>query len=455
MKKVILQLFFKFQRLSGMQKQKTITMLQRFFSYIAIFSISILLASCTKDECEKQVTRKKQVPVYKSLAKIRASVGTAEKVDLKNPGKIYFRTDDYLFVGEKHKGIHIYDNAEPSNPRNIGYIQIPGNTDMAVKGDIMYANSYTDMYAIDISNPSSPEMLERVDKVFENSSMSEGNTGKLNEDEGVIVDYQTKEVTEKVDCSGNDPRPLDRRELSPQNSAGNTGFDAGSNAPSGIGGSMARFAISGNHLYAVDWSELNVFNLSNGQSPDKIRDKSLQEGIETIFPYKDKLFIGSQRGMFIYDNSNPSNPVEVGRFEHARACDPVYPTDSFAYVTLNSNGPCGRTQNRLDVLNITDISNPQMMKTYSMEDPNGLAVEDQVLYLCDGRAGLKVYSTKDKYRINSNMLDHKEGIHAFDAIPHDEILMVIGNNGLHQYNFSNPENMKKLSHIPATGDSID
>lgn len=436
-------------------------MIKRAFAYVGILSLTVLFAACTKDECKKKVTMEKQVPVYKSLAKIRASAGTAKATDLKSPGKIYFRTDDYLFVGEKHHGIHIYDNADPSNPQNVGYVQIPGNTDMAVKGNIMYANSYTDMYAIDISNPSNPEIVDRIDKVFENSSMSEGNMGKLEEDEGVVVDYETKEVTEEVDCSGGRPSeatPLDGRQTASgfkDANSGNAGFDAGNNSTSGIGGSMARFTIDGDHLYAVDWSDLNVFDITNPQSPDKVTDQSLQAGIETIFSYQDKLFIGSQRGMFIYDNSTPTNPSEIGRFEHARACDPVYPTDSFAYVTLNSNGNCGRTNNRLDVLNITDIDNPQLMTSYRMEDPNGLAVVDKVLYLCDGRDGLKVYSTQNKHDIDDNQLDHKAGIHAFDAIPHDELLMVIGNNGLYQYNFSDPDNLQKLSHIPDSGGSLD
>ena len=46
--------------------------------------------------------------------------------------------------------------------------------------------------------------------------------------------------------------------------------------------------------------------------------------VETIYPFKDKLFIGSNNGMYIYDiNSSPGNPVKVGEFTHARSCDPV------------------------------------------------------------------------------------------------------------------------------------
>jgi hypothetical protein len=38
--------------------------------------------------------------------------------------------------------------------------------------------------------------------------------------------------------------------------------------------------------------------------------------------------------MFIYDNSNPQAPVQLGVFQHARACDPVFASGDRAYVTL-------------------------------------------------------------------------------------------------------------------------
>ena len=51
------------------------------------------------------------------------------------------------------KGIHILDNTTPANPKNVAFIDIPGNMDLAVKGDILYADLYTDLVTLDISNP--------------------------------------------------------------------------------------------------------------------------------------------------------------------------------------------------------------------------------------------------------------------------------------------------------------
>lgn len=409
------------------------------------------LTACEKDQCVEKVTYEKKTPQYQSPEEIRQKVAIREEKALRDPGKLYLRTDGYLFIGERHEGIHILDNANPKNPQKIGFVRIPGNTDMAVKDDIMYANSFIDLYAIDISSPSHPQIVNRMNDVFDQSSMPGDGLGKMVEGEGVIVDYEVKEVTESVDCSGRSGNTTTL--VGADNASTGTGAVRDANldpSPSGIRGSMARFAIDGNYLYGVDWRNLKVFNIHNPQNPSETNEKSLGWGIETIFPYedKDKLFIGSQTGMFIYDNSNPTDPTRISEFEHATMCDPVYPTDSFAYVTLNGNGECGRQRSELNVVNITDMEDPWLMEEYPMDDPQGLAVKNQTLFLCDGNAGLKVYNTENKYTITDQRLDHKNAIHAYDVIPYNKILMVIGESGLYQYNYDDPGNLQRLSRIP-------
>ena len=66
-----------------------------------------------------------------------------------NPGKIYFK-EGYIFINEELKGIHVIDNRNPENPQNIGFIEIPGNVDIAIKNNTLYADSYIDLGAIDI-----------------------------------------------------------------------------------------------------------------------------------------------------------------------------------------------------------------------------------------------------------------------------------------------------------------
>jgi hypothetical protein len=53
--------------------------------------------------------------------------------------------DDYLFINEYQQGIHIIDNRNPEVPVPVAFLSIPGNTDFDFKGDILYADNYTDL----------------------------------------------------------------------------------------------------------------------------------------------------------------------------------------------------------------------------------------------------------------------------------------------------------------------
>jgi len=70
---------------------------------------------------------------------------------LKNPGKIYVY-GQYLLVNEKGEGIHVFDNTDPANPVAQGFIRVLGNTDMAIRNDILYADHLGNLVAIQISS---------------------------------------------------------------------------------------------------------------------------------------------------------------------------------------------------------------------------------------------------------------------------------------------------------------
>ena len=103
----------------------------------------------------------------------------------------------------------------------------------------------------------------------------------------------------------------------------------------GKGGSLARFTIVGNYLYLVDYATLEVYDISTTYA---FKRSSVFVGfsIETIFPYKDKLFVGSRDGMFIYSLADPKKPVKIGAARHLRSCDPVVGNDTLSFVTLRS-----------------------------------------------------------------------------------------------------------------------
>jgi hypothetical protein len=141
-------------------------------------------------------------PVYMSYEDLREAVKITESRVLQNTGKIYFK-DGYIFVNEELKGIHIIDNQNPENPENIGFIEIPGNVDIAIKDDILYADSYVDLLAIDISDINNPTEVNRVEDVFPYTTPKPENEdyplAKIEEEKGVVIDWEVKKIEQEIE----------------------------------------------------------------------------------------------------------------------------------------------------------------------------------------------------------------------------------------------------------------
>ncbi|MFO7723273.1 MAG: hypothetical protein R6V49_08640 [Bacteroidales bacterium] len=173
--------------------------------------------------------------------------------------------------------------------------------------------------------------------------------------------------------------------------------DFGTKGPgSGKGGSMARFTVACNHLYVVDESSLYVMSLADPSNPAFVKKVDIGFGIETIFPFGDYLLIGSSTGMFIYSLSDCQNPTYISQFAHVLACDPVVAEGNYAYVTLRSGGDCrvGWTTNQLDIINISNVFNPQLIESHPVPEPWGLGIDNKTLFLCHGDYGLGVYNSQ-------------------------------------------------------------
>jgi len=84
---------------------------------------------------------------------------------------------------------------------------------------------------------------------------------------------------------------------------------------------------------------------------------------------------------------------------------------------------------------------------YPMTNPHGLGKEGDILFICDGSAGLKIYDAADPKTITSHLIKTYPGINAFDVIPIGNVLVMIGDDGLYQYNYSNILNITLLSKI--------
>ena len=103
--------------------------MKRSLRHFVVFFILAALFSACKDTTREFVTYQANVPVYMSFSDFRSSFAKTAPEEISNPGKMYFK-DDYLFVNEHEKGIHVIDNSDPSKPKKVAFYKILGNVDM-------------------------------------------------------------------------------------------------------------------------------------------------------------------------------------------------------------------------------------------------------------------------------------------------------------------------------------
>jgi hypothetical protein len=395
-------------------------------------------------------------PVYMSFDDLRTAVKSSAATDLKNPGKIYFK-DGFIFVNEEMKGIHIIDNRNPNSPQNLKFIEIPGNVDIAVKNNILYADSYVDLVAIDISDMANPREINRVKDVFPYMTPPPKNEdyrlATVDKEKGVVIDWEIKKVRQEIEYHYY-PSYL-RFGYAESDMWSNAGGQAkGQTGNSfGIGGSMARFGLYDDYLYAVDNATLYMFDVKSPDKPKDIGKQNIGWDIETMFIYDRHMFLGTRSGMLVFSLKVPANINYVGKFLHVTSCDPVVISDGYAYITLRGGNVCGSNVNRLDVLKLSDdYKNNQLLASYPLTGPYGLGIEDQTLFVCDGNDGLKIYDATDKLNIDDHMIAKFTNINTFDVIPFDGFLFMIGDDGFYQYDYSDLQNIKQISFIPVKRD---
>jgi hypothetical protein len=421
---------------AGMKRYSTIKLMA-----VIMLMLPFLFTACIKDHCKNIRTYTYYEPVYHTKEEVRANIKSNAPQPIENPGKLNI-LGNYIFLNEIDKGVHVIDNSNPSQPRNIAFIDIPGNVDIAIKGNILYADLYTDLVVLDISDPSHVMVKKIIDFLFPERLYS---GGFVADNSKVITDWKRVDVTVTENCNGPGWTGPGRGGVVFFDAQTAGGPAASSSSPVGVGGSMARFTIVNNYMYTVDRHTLNSLSISNPADPVLSGNINAGWDIETIYPFKNKLFLGSMGGMFIYDISDPANPVQQSNFIHARACDPVIADDNYAYITLSSGTNCGPTKDELQIVNVQNLSSPALIRSYDMTNPHGLSKDDNLLFICDGKDGLKVFNASDVQ--NLQHIKTFGGLETYDVIAFNNRAIVVAKDGLYQYDYSNTSNIHLLSKI--------
>jgi hypothetical protein len=213
----------------------------------------------------------------------------------------------------------------------------------------------------------------------------------------------------------------------------------------GQGGSLARFAIKDNIIYVVNNNSLQTIKLINGKM-EPVASMELPFGIETIFPYQEYLFIGANDAMYIYSLDDPEQPGLLATYQHQTACDPVVVQNNVAYVSLRADA-CGRVlaENIVEIIDVSDINNPRLIYTHNdVLSPYGLGIKDDVLFICQSKNGLQLLDVKDP---NQPVVISNLDIYAYDVIIRQNLLILTGDEGIFQFDVSDPKIPEQMSHI--------
>lgn len=218
----------------------------------------------------------------------------------------------------------------------------------------------------------------------------------------------------------------------------------------GKGGSMATFILKNNYLYTVDQSNLNVFSISDETNPVKVNSINAGFNIETLFSMDDYLFIGSRNGMFIYSIAqNPEVPVFVSQAQHFTACDPVVANSTHAFVTLHTNAVCNPNLsiNKLMVYSISDISSPQLITSRDLQEPKGIALYENYLFLCDKNDILVFDITNPQYMILKKTIAN---VPAVDIIIDGNHMLAFTAGSVYQFDID-PGNIQNITQVSQYG----
>lgn len=401
-----------------------------------LLTLVLGILSCSPEECVQETEYIEWAPVYFTLDQMKQDIRMAPPKENKNPGKIY-SYGNLLLINELFEGVHIIDNTYPKAPVRLGFIPIAGNVDIAMSSNVLYADNYANLLSIDLSDPMNPKLKSINEELFKLYGKSAD--GKY------LVRYDKKKVVRTVPCNNSPYYWFEgdfvyTKVLDGQGKAGNPGSVAG------IGGSFARFTLVDKYLYVVNHNELLSFDVSNPLQPLKCSTQNVAWDIETIFPYEDFLFVGSRSGMYIFGLNDPRLPNQLSKFVHSNGCDPVFVSNDIAYITLRDGNECNGFTNQLDIVEVKDLLHPVKLATHNMKHPHGLSVDGELMVLCEGLHGFKTIELLPNAQIRELAWINHHAAYDVIILERNRVL-VIGQDGLYQYDMRNPASPRFLSKL--------
>ncbi|MCY0964941.1 hypothetical protein [Parathalassolituus penaei] len=153
-----------------------------------------------------------------------------------------------------------------------------------------------------------------------------------------------------------------------------------------------------------DRLRLDTFSIDAVNGELTLRESySANRVLNTLFAHgENELFAGTTTGTMIFQVNEDGSLELVGGIDLVLSNDPVVTDGSAIYATMRSDdgdtsaSSSGAEQvNQLVVYNIEQRDTPQLTATFELDQPKGLALEDNWLLVCHA-GGLMVYDVSER-----------------------------------------------------------
>lgn len=162
---------------------------------LCLWALATFQSCCFYGDCDEpdDIDYSQYEPVYLTRAELNNSIVLEQPQTIVNSGKIYIK-DSLLFVSEKRKGFHVFDNSNPANPIKIKFLKVPGSTDLAVRNSVLYINQATDLITARFDfNQNELSVTKRVENTFPILYSPDGWYPFDASENSIVVDWRLKQ----------------------------------------------------------------------------------------------------------------------------------------------------------------------------------------------------------------------------------------------------------------------
>ena len=331
----------------------------------------------------------------------------------------------YAFVADGNAGLRIIDISDPADPKEISsYTDFSHKAYyVAVNGNYAYVLTYNILYVINITNPSTPQKVSKLELNYYIYGMAaQGNYVYL------AAGAKGIGIISVVD---------------PENPSQTGFYDEGIDYNSPVIG----IDVSGNYAFTANWEGgMMIINIANPFSPSLVISLTDEDtyGIMVNGDYiyaHSRSFLGSWElgwgyGIHIIDISDINNPKYIKFYQLTPNISKVVYSNDLIYVANSSAG--------LHVIDVTHPYTPEEVGEYvTGGNSNKLTVNGNYAYVAGGYAGLVILDISDP----ENPIDiayYKTGTKIEDVAVKDNYAYLAGDDGMYVIDISNPANLTEI-----------